>query len=153
MVMDREAWRAAIHGVAKSRTRLSDWTELNWLNHSLCSLYHIRFACIFLKNFVPRCISETGLWYIHIYIIFFCISCAITLMLASQNDHGNALSSAIFRNSFIRIGVLIHFLISDRIDLWNYLVTFVWWEVFSLTLNFSTYNCPILVSYFFLVPA
>ena len=28
-VMDREAWRAAIHGVAKSRTRLSNWTELN----------------------------------------------------------------------------------------------------------------------------
>ena len=30
LVMDREAWRAEIHGVAKSRTRLSDWTELNW---------------------------------------------------------------------------------------------------------------------------
>ena len=29
--MDREAWRAAIHGVAKNRTRMSDWTELNWL--------------------------------------------------------------------------------------------------------------------------
>ena len=29
-VMDREAWRAVIHGVAKSRKRLSDWTELNW---------------------------------------------------------------------------------------------------------------------------
>ena len=32
LVRDREAWRAAIHGVAKSRTRLSDWTELNWTN-------------------------------------------------------------------------------------------------------------------------
>ena len=30
LVMDREAWRAVIHGVTNNRTRLNDWTELNW---------------------------------------------------------------------------------------------------------------------------
>ena len=35
LVMDREAWRGAIHGVAKSQTRLSDWTKLNWLEDLL----------------------------------------------------------------------------------------------------------------------
>ena len=35
LVMDREAWHAAIHGVAKSRTQLSDWTELSWLKVNL----------------------------------------------------------------------------------------------------------------------
>ena len=32
LVMDREAWRAAVHGVTESRTQLSDWTELSSLS-------------------------------------------------------------------------------------------------------------------------
>ena len=35
LVMDREAWRAAVHGVTKSWTPLSDWTKLNWRNEGL----------------------------------------------------------------------------------------------------------------------
>ena len=38
LVMGREAWRAAVHGVAKSRTCLSDWTELNWTGTEVSSL-------------------------------------------------------------------------------------------------------------------
>ena len=33
LVMDREAWHAVVHGVTKSPTRLSNWTELNWIAH------------------------------------------------------------------------------------------------------------------------
>ena len=37
LVMDRVAWHAAVHGVAKSQTWLSDWTELNWASLLACS--------------------------------------------------------------------------------------------------------------------
>ena len=51
LVMDRETWSAAIHGVAKSRTRLSDWTELNWLK--MFSVSHW-FLIIWLKHCFPQ---------------------------------------------------------------------------------------------------
>ena len=42
LVMDREPWRAAVHGVAKSLTRLSDWTEVMLINHC-CPLFNFHF--------------------------------------------------------------------------------------------------------------
>ena len=50
LVMDRKAWRAAIHGVAKSRTRLSDGTELNWTAR--------RSNLSILKEISPECSLE-----------------------------------------------------------------------------------------------
>ena len=47
LVMDREAWRAVIHGVAKSRTRLSDWTELKY---SIVYMHH--------NIFIPSSVNE-----------------------------------------------------------------------------------------------
>ena len=50
LVMDREAWRAVIHGVAKSRTRLSDWSDL------ICkavfnSYVYILLDCMYMLNY------------------------------------------------------------------------------------------------------
>ena len=39
LVMDREAWRAVVHGVTKSQTRLRDWTELNWSERAFGFFY------------------------------------------------------------------------------------------------------------------
>ena len=54
LVMDREAWRTAVHGVAKSRTRLSDWTELYW---HLCKLS----GGVQTSGFYPKCV---GFWWL-----------------------------------------------------------------------------------------
>ena len=40
LVMDSEAWRAAVHGVAKIQTLLSDWTELSWTWNGIAGQGH-----------------------------------------------------------------------------------------------------------------
>ena len=68
LVMDREAWHAAIHGVAKSWTQLSNWTEMNWteLKHSVnlfllfvCFWPHFT-ACGIFPTRVRICVPCTG---------------------------------------------------------------------------------------------
>ena len=49
LVMDRGSWHAAIHGVTKSRTRLSDWTELNW--HNILSVLVLVYKTVNLISF------------------------------------------------------------------------------------------------------
>ena len=45
LVMDREAWHAAVHGVTKSQTGLSDWTELNYLSSAFhCTFSHVCYS-------------------------------------------------------------------------------------------------------------
>ena len=49
LVMDREAWRAVVHGVVKSRTQLSEWPELNWIYsmYMLCQQLYIFYSLLF----------------------------------------------------------------------------------------------------------
>ena len=52
LVVDREAWRAGIHGVAKSRTRLSDWSDLIWYKNTTSTV-------AFSVHHIMRCVSVT----------------------------------------------------------------------------------------------
>ena len=59
LVMDREAWHAAVHGVAMSWTRLSDWTELINFPVDLLALTTLIFSTgIFSVNFSLKCVFD-----------------------------------------------------------------------------------------------
>ena len=60
LVMDGEAWRAAVHGVTKSWTWLSDWTELNWLADFELSLHMITCNHPIWFKYLPSGLPESS---------------------------------------------------------------------------------------------
>ena len=78
LVMDREAWHAVIHGVTKSQTWLSDWTELNWSGKG--TMFHSKWdddyeiaIFLFLKKSLhwPHCLLQSlwGVSHIGFYLV------------------------------------------------------------------------------------
>ena len=55
LVMDREAWHAAVRGVAKSRIRLSNWSELNWRSRMYVTIYRVLSRFVKGFRFYPSC--------------------------------------------------------------------------------------------------
>ena len=69
LVIDKEAWRAAVHGVTKSQTQLHDWTEL------IIYVYVCIHICIYY-----RCTSILYIpikYMLHVYYVYVCICCLI----------------------------------------------------------------------------
>ena len=88
LVMDREAWRAVIHGVAKSWTRLSDWTELNWDTITFIFTLAKENASVFFSFFWVYVTPFSPLYFILFNSLFLPIfdgplSCDVSLILLS----------------------------------------------------------------------
>ena len=69
LVIDREAWRAAVHAVAKSQTQLSDWTELDWLNFCVGALVakstltlNLGYAALTMNSNMKHPFSPRTVW-------------------------------------------------------------------------------------------
>ena len=104
LVMDREAWHAAIHGVAKSQTRLNNWIELNWtcmkcslgisnFLEEIFSLSHLLFSSISLHWLLRKAFLSllALLWnyaFKWVYLSFaFCFSSFTAIFKASSDSH------------------------------------------------------------------
>ena len=63
LVMDREAWRAAVHGISKSQTRLSNWIKLNWMSS--------RFILVVSQNLLPfLLLNNIPVYEMHLFLFY-----------------------------------------------------------------------------------
>ena len=103
--MDREAWRAAIHGVAKSQIRLSDWTELSWSTW-IVSIWELLW--VVLQTFVSMYLFESLfslLWGIplgvellnHCMLLVLCLTMFTMLYYFPQGLHYFVFTQAVYK--------------------------------------------------------
>ena len=94
LVMDREAWHATVHGVARSRTWLSDWTELNWYIYT----YKVLLSCT--KNYIQSpVINHNGKEYEKVCVYIYICHC-YTVKVKSTILQWIFLIKSIFLKSF-----------------------------------------------------
>ena len=79
LVMDREAWRAVIHGVAKSRTRLSDWTELTEVCPCCCQWH----CFVLFSGWVIVCCARVHRIFMHSSVAG-CLGCLHVLVVVNS---------------------------------------------------------------------
>ena len=85
LVMDKEAWRAAVHGVAKSWTQLSDWTELKWSHNAFIFFSPLQsgfLSAVLIGWFL--CYLRGHLFFVLQYSICFSLPFSLAFILANE---------------------------------------------------------------------